>query len=403
MSLLDAIRQGAATDRDLPELDTDELRRYARHLSLPEVGEAGQRRLKAARVLLVGTGGLGSPLGLYLAAAGVGTLGLVDADRVDESNLQRQVLFGQGDLGRPKVEAAAERLRDVNPNVRLELHPLRLDSTNALERVRAYDVVVDGSDNFPTRYLVNDACVLAGKPDVYGSIFRFEGQAAVFWGAEGPCYRCLFPEPPPPGLVPSCAEGGVLGVLPGIVGAIQANETIKLILGVGETLVGRLLLFDALEMRFRELKLKKSPECPVCSAEPTLTELIDYDQFCAGPVADRAAAGTETATESSTEIGPAELARWLEEGRELTLLDVRNPHEWEICRLPGARLIPLPELPGRLGELDRDRLVVAYCHVGARSAYAVELLRRAGFPRAVNLAGGVDAWSREIDKRMKRY
>jgi adenylyltransferase/sulfurtransferase len=395
----------AAGDHDgpdaLPALEPAELRRYARHLSLPEVGEEGQRRLKAARVLLVGTGGLGSPIGMYLAAAGVGTLGLVDFDRVDESNLQRQVLFGQPDLGRPKVEAAAERLGAINPHVRLESHPVEIDSSNALELVGGYDLVVDGSDNFPTRYLVNDACVLAGKANVYGSIFRFEGQVSVFWGERGPCYRCLFPEPPPPGMVPSCAEGGVLGVLPGIVGALQANEAIKLILGVGEPLVGRLVLFDALALRFRELRLKKNPDCPVCSAEPTITELIDYQAFCG------LAGGEETAAEDEDdalpEIGVAELAERLERGPAPLLLDVRQPFEHLIGRLPGAVLTPLPELERRLGELDPDSPIVAYCHSGGRSAAAVEMLRRAGFRRALNLVGGIDAWSREIDPTVPRY
>jgi sulfur-carrier protein adenylyltransferase/sulfurtransferase len=386
----------------LPELEPAELRRYARHLILPEVGPEGQRRLKAARVLLVGTGGLGSPLGLYLAAAGVGTLGLVDFDRVDESNLQRQVLYGQSDVGRPKVEAAAERLADVNPHVRTVLHPVRLDSSNAREVIAGYDLVVDGSDNFPTRYLVNDACVLAGKANVYGSIFRFEGQVSVFWGARGPCYRCLFPEPPPPGLVPSCAEGGVFGVLPGIIGALQANEAIKLILGVGEPLLGRLLLFDALRLEFRELRLRKNPECPVCSEHPTQTELIDYEAFCgvgaeAPPAADEAAAADES------ELAPRELKRWLDEGREVVLLDVRNPYEHQLCRLPDCVLIPLHELPDRLGELDSEATIVAYCHGGMRSEQAVGFLRDQGFRHAVNLAGGIDAWSLEVDPSVPRY
>lgn len=390
----------------LPELSQDEIRRYSRHLIMPEVGMEGQRRLKAARVLMIGAGGLGSPLGLYLAAAGVGTLGLVEFDVVDESNLQRQLLYGQKDLGRPKIEAAVERLADINPLISLEPHALRLDSSNALELFRQYDLVVDGTDNFPTRYLVNDACVMTGKPNVYGSIFRFEGQVSVFWGARGPCYRCLFPEPPPPGLVPSCAEGGVLGVLPGIIGALQANEVIKLLVGIGEPLIGRLVLFDALKLRFRELKLKKNPDCPVCSAHPSLTELIDYDQFCGiGP----ATTGLETPQETSVmdgnlplEITPTELKSWLDAGKRLTILDVRNPPEFAIARLEGSTFIPLPELPRRLDELDPNELFVALCKVGGRSMQATYFLRGRGF-KVVNLAGGINAWSDEIDPAVPRY
>ncbi|HEX2252923.1 MAG TPA: molybdopterin-synthase adenylyltransferase MoeB [Thermoanaerobaculia bacterium] len=379
----------------LPELTAQELRRYSRHLIMPEVGTAGQRRLKAARVLMIGTGGLGSPLGLYLAAAGVGRLGLVDFDVVDESNLHRQVLFGQSDIGRPKIEAAAERLREVNPLIEIEPYETRLDSGNALELFAGYDLVVDGTDNFPTRYLVNDACVLAGKPNVYGSIFRFEGQVSVFWGARGPCYRCLFPEPPPPGLVPSCAEGGVLGVLPGIIGALQANEVIKLIVGAGEPLIGRLVLFDALRLRFRELKLAKDPHCPVCSENPTQTGLIDYQQFCG--LGDATAELPE-----GFEIDVEELAAWRREGRDITLLDVRTPEEWDIARIEGARLIPLHELPDRLGELDTAERIVAHCHHGVRSAQAVRLLREMGYA-AVNLGGGIDAWSQRVDRGVPRY
>ncbi len=391
---------GAAAD--LPELSSDEVRRYARHLIMPEVGAEGQRRLKAARVLMVGTGGLGSPLGLYLAAAGVGRLGLVDFDRVEVSNLHRQVLFGEADLGRPKVEAAIERLSGINPHVELVPHELRLDSSNALGLLAGYDLVVDGSDNFPTRYLVNDACVLAGKPNVYGSIFRFEGQVSVFWGARGPCYRCLFPEPPPPGLVPSCAEGGVLGVLPGIVGALQANEAIKLVLGVGDPMIGRLLLFDALRMQFRELKLRKSPTCPVCSEHPTQTGLIDYDQFCGLPAAGSGGDGAP-AEAPGFDVDVRTLARWLEEGREVIVLDVRGRREWEVARLEGAVLIPLRELPDRLGELDPAATVVVHCHHGPRSTQAVALMRERGFERAFNLAGGIDAWSVEVDPSVPRY
>jgi adenylyltransferase/sulfurtransferase len=388
------------------ELTQEEVRRYSRHLIMPEVGVEGQKRLKQARVLMIGAGGLGSPLGLYLAAAGVGTLGLVEFDVVDESNLQRQLLYGQGDVGRPKLEAAAERLADVNPLIRLEPHATRLESGNALELFRQYDLVVDGTDNFPTRYLVNDACVLAGKPNVYGSIFRFEGQVSVFWGARGPCYRCLFPEPPPPGLVPSCAEGGVLGVLPGIIGALQANEVIKLIIGAGEPLIGRLVLFDALKLRFRELTLRKSPDCPICSENPTQTELIDYEQFCGvgrgEPVAE-AAAGAAEAEDDRLEITPVELKRWLDEGRPVVVLDVRNPPELAICRLPGSTVIPLPELGRRYGELDPQAEIVVHCHSGVRSLQATRFLRQQGYSRARNLAGGIDAWSVTVDPGVPRY
>ncbi len=376
-----------------PGLGADELRRYGRHLVIPEVGREGQERLKASRVLLVGAGGLGSPLALYLAAAGVGRLGVVEFDRVEETNLQRQVLYGESDVGRAKLEAAAERLAEINPHCRVEPHPVRLDSSNALDILDGYQVVVDGSDNFPTRYLVNDACVLAGKPNVYGSIFRFEGQVAVFWGARGPCYRCLFPEPPPPGLVPSCAEGGVLGMLPGVIGSLQANEAVKLLLGIGESLVGRLLLFDALKMRFRELKLKKDPACPVCSERPTQTGLIDYEAFCGQP-AEPPAAGDRLEVE--------ELASQLSEGRELTLLDVRTPQEHAICRLPGSRLMPIQELPQRWEELDRDAELVVYCHTGVRSAHATAFLRSHGLD-ARNLVGGIEAWSLRVDPSVPRY
>jgi adenylyltransferase/sulfurtransferase len=394
-----------------PELEPEEIRRYGRHLTLPEVGMDGQRRLKGSRVLIVGAGGLGSPLGLYLAAAGVGTLGMVDFDAVDESNLQRQVLYGVSDVGRPKLEAAAERLREINPHVELVPHPVRLTSENALEVLEGYDVVVDGSDNFPTRYLVNDACVLLGKPNVYGSIFRFEGQVAVFWGERGPCYRCLFAEPPPPGLVPSCAEGGVLGILPGVVGALQANEAVKLLLGVGEPAVGRLVTFDALRLRFRELRLKKDPRCPVCSEQPTQTELIDYEAFCGTrePLAAAEApdgAGAEAPGELPFEIRPAELQRWLAEGRTVRLLDVRTPMEHQICRLEGSVLIPLQELPRRAAELEGtgagSEVTVAYCHHGTRSAQAVGFLRSRGV-QAVNLGGGIERWSLEVDPSVPRY
>jgi adenylyltransferase/sulfurtransferase len=381
---------------DLPQLSPAEIRHYSRHLIMPEVGTAGQRKLKAAKVLTVGAGGLGSPLGLYLAAAGVGTLGMVDFDVVDESNLHRQVLFGRSSVGRPKIQAATDRLRDLNPHIKIVPHELRLDSSNALELFRDYDIVVDGTDNFQTRYLVNDACVLLGKPNVYGSIFRFEGQVSIFWGARGPCYRCLFPEPPPPGLVPSCAEGGVLGVLPGIIGSLQANEVIKLIVGVGDPMIGRLLLFDALKMKFRELKLRKDPGCPICSEHPTQTGLIDYDQFCGiEPHAET--------VEAAFEISTPQLKAWMDEGRPLTVLDVRNPQEWEICRIEGSTLIPLPELQDRLGELDPASTIVTLCHSGMRSARAVNFLRQMGYSRAINLAGGINAWSLQVDPSVPMY
>ena len=391
-----SVLETAREVEELPDLSPAEIRHYSRHLILPEVGTLGQKKLKAAKVLTIGAGGLGSPLGLYLAAAGVGTLGMVDFDVVDESNLHRQVLFGRSSVGKPKIQAAAERLRDINPHIQIVPHEVRLDSSNALELFKDYDLVVDGTDNFPTRYLVNDACVLLGKPNVYGSIFRFEGQVSVFWGAKGPCYRCLFPEPPPPGLVPSCAEGGVLGVLPGIIGSLQANEVIKLIVGAGDPLIGRLVLFDALKLKFRELKLRKNPECPVCSENPTQHELIDYEQFCGiDPRGDQ--------VEQAFEIYPPELKAWLDEGRPVTILDVRNPQEYEICRIDGAKLIPLPELQDRLGELDPADTIVAHCHHGGRSARAVNFLRQMGFSRAVNLGGGIDAWSLQVDRSVPRY
>jgi adenylyltransferase/sulfurtransferase len=387
-----------ATGEDgLPPISQEELLRYSRHLILPEVGLAGQRRLKSASVLVVGAGGLGSPLALYLAAAGIGRIGLVDFDRVDESNLQRQVLYGTASVGKPKLEAAAERLRDLNPHVRVDRHDAPLSSGNAMGIVADYEIVADGTDNFPTRYLVNDACVLLGKPNVYGSIFRFEGQASVFDARRGPCYRCLYPDPPPPGLVPSCAEGGVLGVLPGVIGVMQGIETVKLLLGIGEPLIGRLILFDALAMRFRELKLKKDPACPICGERRTITELIDYEQFCG---ITPAAAGAEDA---SLEIGARELAEKLEKDPDLVLIDVREPHEYEIARIPNARLIPLNSLPERLAELDSSREIVLHCHHGQRSMRALEMLRRSGFRKLKNLRGGIDDWSREVDPTVPRY
>jgi adenylyltransferase/sulfurtransferase len=380
-----------------PALSKEEVLRYNRHLIMPEVGMEGQLKLKQAKVLCIGTGGLGAPLGLYLAAAGVGRIGLVDFDSVDFTNLQRQVLFDTNDVGRPKIEAAAERLRNLNPEIRIDTFETRLTSENALDILKDYDIVVDGTDNFPTRYLVNDACVLLRKPNVYGSIFRFEGQITVFSYPGGPCYRCLYPEPPPPGLVPSCAEGGVLGVLPGIVGTIQAAETLKLILGKGEPLVGRLLLFDALAMRFRELKLRKNPECPVCGEHPTVTRLIDYAEFCG-------VRGEEVSTTVSNvpEITPRELKARLDRGDDIFILDVREPHEYQICNL-GGRLIPLGELPRRAAELDSSREIVAHCRSGMRSADAVEFLRQAGFRKIWNLKGGILAWSDEVDPSVPKY
>jgi len=384
-------------DTPAPALSAEELQRYARHLTLPQVGPEGQARLKAARVLLVGVGGLGSPAAMYLAAAGVGTIGLIDHDAVEASNLQRQILHGTSAVGRSKLASAVARLADLNPHVALEPHDARLSSANALDILARYDVIVDGSDNFPTRYLVNDACVLLGKPDVYSSIFRFEGQAAVFWGARGPCYRCLYRDPPPPELVPSCAEGGVLGVLPGIVGAIQANEAIKLVLGIGEPLIGRLLLFDALRMSFRALELEKDPDCPVCGPNPTITRLIDYDAFCgvAAPAAERKPV--------SIEVSAGDVKRRLDSGARAVLVDVREPWEWDICRIEGARLVPLSTLPDAMDTLPRDADLIVYCHRGSRSLQAAVFLRGEGFERAVSMAGGVSAWAREIDRGMPQY
>ena len=380
-------------------LSNDEILRYSRHLIMPEVGMEGQQKLKAARVLCVGAGGLGSPLALYLAAAGVGTLGLVDFDVVDFTNLQRQIIHTTNDVGRPKLDSAAEKLTAMNPFIQVRKFETKLTSANALDIFRQFDIVADGTDNFPTRYLVNDACVLTGKPNVYASIFRFEGQASVFAAERGPCYRCLYPEPPPPGLVPSCAEGGVLGILPGLLGVIQATEVIKLILGSGEPLIGRLLLVDALAMRFRELHLRKNPECPVCGTNPTIRELIDYQEFC-GIRGSESQEASVTAT--VPEIRPEELKARLDAGDDIFILDVREPHEYQICNI-GGHLIPLGELPARMNELDSSREIVAHCRSGVRSAKAVTLLRQAGFAKVKNLAGGILAWSDKVDPTLPKY
>jgi sulfur-carrier protein adenylyltransferase/sulfurtransferase len=386
-----------------PELTRDEVQRYSRHLILPEVGLDGQRKLKAARVLCVGAGGLGSPAALYLAAAGVGTLGLVDFDVVDVTNLQRQILYSTLDVGRPKLEAAAERLTGLNPDVNVVSHEMRLTSANALDLFRKYDVIVDGADNFPTRYLVNDACVLTGRPNAYGSIFRFEGQASVFATPDGPCYRCLYPEPPPPGLVPSCAEGGVLGVLPGLVGTIQATEALKLILGTGTTLAGRLLLLDALTMEFRTVKARRDPDCPICGDHPSITALIDYEQFCGiAPVTTDAAAGLPAEFETTVE----ELKARIDRREDVWILDVREPNEFQICRIPGSTLIPLGELSKRLTEVPRGAdapPIIVHCKMGGRSAKAVNLLRERGFTRVQNLKGGILQWIKEVDPTQTPY
>jgi len=377
-------------------LSNEEVLRYSRHLIMPEVGMEGQLKLKAARVLCIGAGGLGSPLALYLAAAGVGKLGMVDFDVVDYTNLQRQIIHSTADVGRRKLESATEKIAAINPFVQVKAFETKLSSANALQLFRDFDIIVDGTDNFPTRYLVNDACVLTGKPNVYGSIFRFEGQASVFATKEGPCYRCLYPEPPPAGLVPSCAEGGVLGILPGLVGVIQATEAIKLILGKGEPLIGRLLLVDAMGMKFRELRLRKNPLCPACGKNPTVTKLIDYEQFC-GIRGEEAQASVTV-----PEIQPEELKRKLDSGENVFVLDVREPHEYQICNI-GGYLIPLGDLPKRAHELDSSREIVAHCRSGGRSAKAVDFLRQAGFRRVKNLSGGILAWADKVDPKLPKY
>jgi adenylyltransferase/sulfurtransferase len=394
MATLTDVKPAAAKPEAV--LSNDEILRYSRHLIMPEVGMEGQQKLKAAKVLCIGAGGLGSPLALYLTAAGVGTLGIVDFDVVDYTNLQRQIIHTTNDVGRKKLDSAADKLTAINPFLNLRTFDMKLTSANALDLFREFDIVADGTDNFPTRYLVNDACVLTGKPNVYGSIFRFEGQASVFATEDGPCYRCLYPEPPPPGLVPSCAEGGVLGILPGLVGVIQATETIKLILGQGDSLAGRLLLVDALGMKFRELKLRKNPDCPVCGTHRTITELIDYDQFC-GIRGQEEPAGNDIPS-----ISVEELKKKLDAKADVFILDVREPHEYQICNLKGY-LIPVGDLPKRVNELDSSREIVAHCKMGGRSAKAVNFLRRTGFTKVYNLTGGILAWADRIDPKMPKY
>jgi adenylyltransferase/sulfurtransferase len=381
------------------DLSKEEIERYSRHLILPEVGLEGQRRLRNAAILLIGAGGLGSPLAMYLSAAGIGKLGIVDSDVVDASNLQRQVIHHSEDVGQPKIHSARRNIQGINPHVEVETYDTYISSANALELIRPYDLVIDGTDNFPTRYCVNDACVLLGKPNIYGSIFRFEGQASVFWAEHGPCYRCLYPEPPAPGLVPSCAEGGVLGILPGIIGCIQATEAIKLVLGQGDSLLGRLLLFDALRMEFRELKLRKDPKCPVCGENPTLTELIDYEQFCGIPQAEAA----EAQASQDDHITVEQLRDELAAGGQLTLLDVREPYEWEIGQLPDSLEMPLGDVPERFGELNPEDAIVVYCRSGMRSRKAQLFLQDQGFKNVRNLSGGILDWAAKIDASIPRY
>jgi molybdopterin/thiamine biosynthesis adenylyltransferase/rhodanese-related sulfurtransferase/molybdopterin converting factor small subunit len=400
LSIVPSIAGGSAGVAAPPvSLSKDEILRYSRHLIMPEVGMEGQLKLKSAKVLMVGAGGLGAPLGLYLAAAGVGRIGMVDFDVVDFTNLQRQVIHGTKDVGRKKLDSAADRMLDINPHTQIDRFEVALSSENALDIIKDYDMVVDGTDNFPTRYLVNDACVLLKKPNVYGSIFRFEGQATVFAYPGGPCYRCLYPEPPPPGLVPSCAEGGVLGILPGMIGLVQATEAVKLILGAGEPLVGRLLLYDALAMRFRELKLRKNPECPACGEHPTITKLIDYQEFCGIPQHEPAPAPGA----KEGEITPQEVKAKLDRGDKFQLIDVREPHEYQICNIPGAKLIPLGDLPKRVNELDSAVELVAHCKSGVRSGKAVDFLKQAGFKKVKNMVGGILAWSDKVDPSVPKY
>jgi sulfur-carrier protein adenylyltransferase/sulfurtransferase len=396
------VREPVPHADDLPQLTNDEVKRYSRHLIMPEVGMDGQRRMKAGSVLCIGAGGLGSPAALYLAAAGVGTIGIVDFDVVDFSNLQRQIIHGTPDVGRSKLASAKDRINAINPHVDVQTYEVALSSENALKLFEPYDVILDGTDNFPTRYLTNDACVLMGKPNAYGSIFRFEGQASVFSTKDGPCYRCLYPEPPPPGLVPSCAEGGVLGVLPGVIGVIQATEAIKLITGIGEPLIGRFLIYDALRMKFRELKLRKDPDCPVCGTHPTVTKLIDYDQFCGIHPAAPEPSGAR-AVNNATEITAVELKQKLERGDKVKILDVREPNEYQINRIPGATLIPLGEVARRYAELDPDEEMVVHCKMGGRSAKAADFLRSVGFKKVRNLTGGILEWIDKVDPTQPKY
>ena len=410
VSIIPSVAGGAPTavikeQGALPELSGDEIKRYSRHLIMPEVGVEGQRKLKKAKVLCIGAGGLGSPAAMYLAAAGIGTLGIVDFDVVDFSNLQRQLLHGTPDVGRSKLDSAKDRLNALNPNVHIETYDAALSSANALKFFEPYDVILDGTDNFPTRYLVNDACVLSGKPNAYGSIFRFEGQASVFATKDGPCYRCLYPEPPPPGLVPSCAEGGVLGVLPGIIGVIQATETIKLILGIGEPLIGRFMIYDALRMRFRELKLRKDADCPVCGTHPSVTTLIDYEQFC-GVAPHQVAAAAAQATVAGAgraTVSPVELKAELDRGEQVVVLDVREPQEYQINKIPGSILIPLGDLPKRYVELDPNARIVSHCKSGVRSAKAQHFLGSKGFTNVRNLTGGILGWIDQVDPTQPKY
>ncbi len=389
----------AEGEKTVKNFTSDQLKRYSRHFILPEIGEEGQRKLLDSKVLLIGTGGLGSPLGLYLSAAGVGTLGLVDFDVVDLSNLQRQIIHTNDEIGKPKIDSAEKRIKQMNPDTHVVKYQTRLTSQNALDIMRDYDVIIDGTDNFPTRYLTNDACVFLGKPNIYGSIYRFDGLATVFSAKEGPCYRCLYPEPPPPGMVPSCAEGGVLGILPGVIGLIQATEAIKLIVGIGRTLVGRLMVYDALQMTFRELKLKKDPECPVCGPNPTVTQLIDYEAFCG------MSRGDENVDDVIAEITVEDLKTRLDNKQNFFFLDVRERFEHEIAHIEGAQLIPLAQLPARLSEIEkfRDKEVVAHCHHGGRSRKALEFLKSKGFKNLKNVAGGIDHWSLRIDASVARY
>jgi sulfur-carrier protein adenylyltransferase/sulfurtransferase len=399
LSIVPSIAGGSLAveeDREV-ELDNDEILRYSRHLIMPEVALEGQKKLKAASVLCIGAGGLGSPLIMYLAAAGIGRIGIVDFDVVDFTNLQRQIIHSTANVGKLKLQSAKERIAEINPYVKVDTYEVALTSENALELIKDYDVVVDGTDNFPTRYLVNDACVLLGKPNVYGSIFRFEGQASVFDAKRGPCYRCLYPEPPPPGLVPSCAEGGVLGVLPGIIGVIQAIETVKLILGKGESLTGRLVLFDAMKMKFRELKLRKNPECPICGENPTINELIDYQEFCGVTLQEEVQVGKDF------EITPLELKEKIDRGDEFILVDVREPEEFAIGRIPGSKLIPLRTVPERLHELSSADDIVVHCRSGVRSGKVVELMKQAGYRKVKNLVGGILRWSDDVDPSVPKY